>query len=247
MRIKSIIFLLLVFILAISFYQKEKLPSNENVIEDLYQEPIQRVTDRDPFEIEKEGIAYEIDPLYEYELYGMIVSYHHSKSWFDYYHQKWSDFINVKDICVIWGNNIESGIYQSMKFKNGSWTCYWQSKDNTSWSQFQDNALSNNHLLTDKEEVSKAIMEAKKGDQIYLKGYLVQYSHSNDSFKRGTSITRDDRGNGACETIYVTDFKILKKANFYWNFLYSSAKYLIVAYIILYLIYIIFWPQRKIL
>ena len=34
---------------------------------------------------------------------------------------------------------------------------------------------------------------------------------------RGTSTTRDDTGNGACETIYVTGFEIIGRANAGWR------------------------------
>ena len=42
---------------------------------------------------------------------------------------------------------------------------------------------------------------------------LVTYSNPGNGFFRGTSTTRNDTGNGACETIYVTDFELVKKAN----------------------------------
>ena len=247
-KMKKIIFLILIIIFGIAFFQKDKLPDKENVLEQLYQEPIQTETDKSSFKIEKEGLIYNITPLYNYELYGLIVSYHHSKSWLDYYHEKWNDFINVKDICVIWGDNIKTEIYKAMEFKSGSWTCYSEFKPGTSyevWSKIRRDNLSNNHLLTSEESLNKTIMDAKKGDQIYLKGYLVEYSHSNGSFRRGTSITRNDRGNGACETIYVTDFQILKEANLVWRLIYSFAKYLIIIYVILSFIFFFFWPIRK--
>jgi len=74
-------------------------------------------------------------------------------------------------------------------------------------------------------------MKAGEGDQIYLKGYLVRYAH--DDFQRGSSVTRNDAGNGACETIYLTDFKIIKEANAFWRLIYSYVKYLIIASIII--------------
>ena len=40
-----------------------------------------------------------------------------------------------------------------------------------------------------------------------MRGWLAGYSND-DGFRRGTSTTRDDTGNGACETIYVDEFQI---------------------------------------
>ncbi len=203
-------------IFVITLYPKDKIPEKDEILKNLYQDPVQTETTKEPFEVEKNGITYTITPFYDYELNGMIVSYNNSSNWLDYYHEKWEDFLNMKDICVIWGENVETEIHKKMKFNNGSWTCYFEFKpdtNNNDWSQFKNENLSNNHLLSNSEEINKKIMSVEKGDQIYLKGYLVKYAKKDRSFERGTSATRTDQGNGACETIYVEDFQILKKAN----------------------------------
>ena len=168
----------------------------------------------------------------------MVVSKHNSKSWLDYYHKQWEDFINLKDVCVIWGENIETGVYRDLKFKNGSFTCYMDFKSgvdkNAAYQKFKNEALSNNHLLSADESINKKIIKAQEGDQIYLRGYLVRYSH--DDFQRGSSITRTDAGNGACETIYLTDFRIIKEANVFWRVVFSLIKYLMIVLIIILLV-----------
>jgi len=83
--------------------------------------------------------------------------------------------------------------------------------------------------------LNKAILSAKKGDQIYLKGYLAEYTHSNGSFRRGTSTTRVDSGNGACETIYLEDFRILKGANLFWRYLFSLSAFVAAGCLIYYI------------
>ncbi len=227
-RLIKIFLLISIIVFGISFFQKEKLPDKSEILESLYQNPIQTETFKKPFNIEREEKTYKITPLYDYELYGLIVSYHHSSDFFDYYHKEWDDYLNEKDICVIWGDNIKTNVYSSMKFKNGSFTCYSKFKTGTKrevWSQFRNDNISNNHLLSNiDEEINKIVMKAKKGDQIYLKGYLAKYA-SEDGFERGSSISRKDTGNGACETIYLTDFKILKEANQSWRLAYSISKY----------------------
>jgi len=236
-KIIKIILLISIILFGISFFQKGKLPDKEDVLEQLYQEPLQTETDAAPFKTERGGIVYDISPLYDYELYGLIVSYHHSKSWLDYYHGRWKDFINIKDICVIWGDNIKTEVYKQMKFKSGSWTCYSEFKSGVDWrmySKFKNSCGSNNHLLSDKEAINKAVMSAKKGDQIYLKGYLVEYSHSDGAWRRGTSISRTDN---KCETIFVTDFQILKKANPLWHSIYTNTKYSIIGCLVLLIIF----------
>ena len=63
-------------------------------------------------------------------------------------------------------------------------------------------------------------MRAGPGDEVRIKGVLANYQNTATGFDRGTSISRTDTGNGACETIYVTDFEIAKEANRGWRALY---------------------------
>jgi len=232
----KIILLFGIVIFIYSYSRKDKLPDKEEILPELYQEPIQTGTEKSPFEVEKGGIIYNITPLFNYELYGLVVSEHDSKSWFDYYHEALKDFINLKDVCVVWGDNIETEVYQELKFNNGSFTCYIDSKSDTDnatvFQKFKNSALSNNHLLSENDIINQQIIRAEKGDQIYLKGYLVQYSRQN-GFKRGSSVSRTDTQDGACETIYITDFEIIKEANIGWRLTYTYVKYLIIVSIII--------------
>ena len=51
-----------------------------------------------------------------------------------------------------------------------------------------------------------------------MTGRLSQYSHHDGlAFKRGSSIRRDDRGDGACETIWVDTARVLREANRGWR------------------------------
>jgi hypothetical protein len=55
---------------------------------------------------------------------------------------------------------------------------------------------------------------------------LASYRNPANHFFRGTSTVRTDTGNGACETIYVSEFQILKKANTRVRAVYHVAKWL---------------------
>lgn len=227
-RILQIILVLSIVVLLTSYFLKDQLPDKNEIDERLYQNPIQEQTDKKPFKKEMGGIVYNIKPIASYKLYGLVVSYHHSHNFWDYYHNEWNDFINLKDVCVIWNENINTEVYKQMNFKSGSWTCYFEGKygvDNDAREKFSYSHLSNNHLLSDNEEISQKIMEAEVGDQIHFKGYLVEYSHSEEQFRRNTSTTREDRGNNSCETVYVTDFEIMKKNDDIWREIYKYSKY----------------------
>ncbi|MGI9235384.1 MAG: hypothetical protein ACR2RD_17260, partial [Woeseiaceae bacterium] len=47
-------------------------------------------------------------------------------------------------------------------------------------------------------------------------GYLASYSNAGGG-KRGTSTTRTDTGDGACETVFVENFDIIDPTAGYWR------------------------------
>jgi len=71
-------------------------------------------------------------------------------------------------------------------------------------------------------------MSARKGDQIRFKGWLVSYGIKDTPYRRVSSTSRRDRGNGACETVFVNEFEILKPANPEWRVLYKLSLVLMV-------------------
>lgn len=247
-RILQIILLISVIVFITSYFFKDQLPEKDEIDQRLFQEPRQEGTNKESFEKEAEGVVYTIKPLANYELHGLVVTYHDSNSWWDYYHKEWSDYINKKDVCVIWNKNIDTEVYNQMKFESGSWTCYFEGKYGANEdlkSKFSYSHLSNNHLLADNDEISNKIMEAKTGDQIYFKGYLAEYSHNNGQFMRGTSITRSDKGNRACETVYVTDFEIIRSQNDIWREIYKYSKYSIIGSLVLLILNLFRSPLRR--
>lgn len=219
------LFLLGAVTMGVTYFYKDKLPDPPFYnLADL-ETPRQMPITQEAFNVQVNEQEYTIQPLFDYELDGVVVSLHNADDFTDItHHRRWKDFLNLRDLCVIWGKNVETGVYRNMKFSNDSWTCWAAWPDRATGDLFKMSALSNNHLLTDKETIANALMKAEPGDHIRLKGVLAQYANNGNGFHRGTSVTRDDTGNGACETIYLQEFSILNKANRKSRKLYSFAK-----------------------
>ena len=213
-RIVRTVFLIGLLICAALYFVKDRLPDPGFYDLGGLRDPVQSPTDENSFSIRTSGQEYRIDPRYEYRLEGVIVSLHDADDFTDiYHHERWKDFINLRDLCVIWGSNVASGVYRDMDFENGTWTCRYAWPSREVGARFDASRLSNNHLLIDDDNVKRALMRAEPGDHIRLSGMLVEYRNPASGFRRGTSIRRDDTGNGACETIYVDEFEIVNKAN----------------------------------
>jgi hypothetical protein len=221
------LFVLSVLVMGATYFYKDTLPDPSYYDLDQLEEPMQTPTSDQAFTLQVNGQEYTVNPKFSYELDGVVVGYHDADDFSDiWHHKRWKDFINLRDLCVIWGGNVESGVYKSMTFSNDSWTCWASWPDASVGALFKMNALSNNHLLTDDDAVKTALMSAEPGDHIRLKGVLASYSNKASGFQRGTSVIRDDTGNGACETIYLDEFKIIKKANRKLRRLYGMTKWL---------------------
>jgi hypothetical protein len=201
-----------------SLFLRYRLPDPSAAVESLLQDPVQSEDGvPEPFDVSRKNVTYTVTPLAAYELWGLVVSYHHSASFIDISHKQWNDFLNTKDICVIWGRNIETGVYKRMRFSNRDFTCYYRYPDRETGELFTESALSNNHLLPADPLVAGTVLRARTGDQVHFKGWLVSYGIKGTPYARRSSLSRNDRGNGACEVVYITEFEILRPANGFWR------------------------------
>ena len=201
-------------------WRARSLPPADRLDASLRQEPRQRPTDRAPFTVELEGITYSVEPEFSYAIEGLVVSEHVTASWWRprTFHTRANDRLNVKDVCVVWGENAANGSYRQARFHSGEFTCYVRFAAAEPARAFVPRALSNNHLLAVDPNLRRQLSDLRRGDQIALRGYLASYSHNlGQGYRRGTSISRDDTGNGACETLYVSEVQVLRPGNPGWR------------------------------
>lgn len=201
-------------LLLFSWWRGHPLPRPVQLVDPLFNEPLQEPVRAQPFEVSAGGIVYTINPLFRYELDGLVVSRHNADTWWDFAHREWNDALNVTDLCVVWGRNVRTDVYRRLKYWSGQFTCNFRTDSAEVFAAFDPSALSNNHLLSESASLVRVMKNVRVGDQIHFSGFLAEYSHNHGfPFKRGTSIIRTDTGNGACETVYVEDFSILRKGD----------------------------------
>ncbi len=202
------------------------LPKISAVVPDVIREaPVQESLPGDKTLKRKFGeYDYTLTPRANYQLHGLVVSLHHSDSWVDISHG--NDPAQTVDVCVVWGPLVSTDAYRKVEYDHGDWTCYVKLKDQgdrATYDFINENrlmeSLSNNHLIPHTAEEARTIKSIKVGDQIALIGVLTEYAISKDGTPlstRGTSLSRTDTGNRACETIYLSSITILKR-NMPWR------------------------------
>lgn len=227
MRFTSLLIIVSFIVLIVSFWNRNDLPGSIDYLPEIFDEPKQTATHRKPFGVTYKDIDYLIEPEYEYDLVGMVVSYRHhdGKSRM---HLRSNDKLNMLDVCVIWGDNATNSGLHKIEFWNGIFTCNVSTRDQAAWDAFDMYQLSNNHLISDDEFIRDQVGDVRIGDQIRVRGYLAAYSSEGGS-KRGTSTTRLDTGDGACETLFVEQFDIVRASRSYWRWsMYASTVILLV-------------------
>lgn len=202
----------------LGWWRQDRLPALSSLVAELAAEPVQLEGRRAAFGTTVGGIAYRVQPLYDYDIAGLVVSKHDADTWWDYIHAAWNDKLNVTDLCVVWGDNALKDRLRDIDFSSDQWTCHFQTSSQRAFETFDAAQISNNHLLTDNARLAKVLRKVRIGDQIRVRGVLAEYSHHHGfAFKRGTSTVRTDTGNGACETIYVDDVQVLRPADALWR------------------------------
>jgi hypothetical protein len=205
----------------VAWWQRDALPAPDALAQSVLAEPEQRPTDRAAFQTTVGGITYTVRPLFTYDLAGLVVSKHDADAWWDWIHAASNDKLNVTDLCVVWGANAESGVYRKIDFSSGEFVCYYAWSASEVGAVFDPASLSNNHLLSDDPAIARVLKGARVGDQVHFRGYLAEYTHDHGfHFFRGTSVTRTDQGNGACETVFATDAEVLERGNVIWRNLF---------------------------
>jgi hypothetical protein len=189
------------------------------------QEPVEEGKSR---WMENDGYRVNLTPRYDYTISGLIVSKD------DY---KMSGLsrgnLYMTDLCIIWGTNLARGVHRqpSTSFFHRRNTCY--SKIKRPYF-IKGDELSNNHLFMTDEKLLDQVDALERGDQIRIEGQLVDVLYQPASSGVGTrpqklssSTTRTDKGNGACEIIYVTKLDVLDTGNFFFDLLYGISFWLL--------------------
>jgi len=206
---------------ALSWWLERRLPEPSQALPELAQAPVQGATTRTPFEFEYKGKSCQVRPVASYELWGLVVSHNDIHSFSDIYHDATS--VDTLDICVAWGRNVASGVYREAEFWSAPFVCYFRTPPGV---DLDPAGVSNNHLITDDPAIRRTLEGVHLGDQVHLRGMLVDYRMEDwGDFWRRTSTVRTDSG---CEVVFLERFDVLRANAPLWHVCAGVAKLLLV-------------------
>lgn len=231
-------------------YTSMSLPVQDEIVSELYNEPIQQKITQKEFTKEVGDITYYISPQYSYDIYGLVVS----DNKYENGHEK--NPLNMTDLCVSYGDNIKNNVYLQETYRTQGTVCIATFRQADIKSE-QDNIsrishTSNNHLFPQNSELESSMKKVKIGDQVRIQGYLINYYMRGSNWHTDpvySSTVRTDYDDSGCESIYVTNFEILKSNSLSKENLRHTAIYTGIGSIIGLLIILIirmFRPEQRV-
>ncbi len=226
-------------------YKTKGMPFVRDIHESLYEEPEQEEVSIENFQFRFDEKEYVAQPLSEYSINGLVVSHSDISNMLDGYRNNRS--IDLKDLCLTWGDNLKSSAFRKIKFWNKASTCFYEFGEYKKYQKnFDGNKISNNHLVTDRDYLIKKINRVKPGDQVRISGYLVNYFPKGASERLAESSTsRTDSGDIASEIIYVEMFHIIEPGKETWTTVSSVLKKLFYFFILIEIVFLCVAFQLK--
>ena len=203
---------------AASYFMRDNVRSVAAIHPEALAEPLQTVaTNTSVCEFTRNGYRYSVAPRYDYRITGLLVR----KKVYGWWVIDRAEKVFPVDLCLLWGDNLRNNVHRepSVKFAQDCRWCWVRWKGNV---PFNPRQMSNNHLLPADDRVEASIKRLHHGDQICLRGQLVNVNarlldkggrYDSEAVTWNSSVTRDDSGDGACEVIYVREVELLQPAN----------------------------------
>ncbi len=158
----------------------------------------------DPVQIDAKGslkpVLYKdavLDLLAEYRIQARILSRER------YYIDPMSKYSPL-DLALGWGPMSDSELVDKLDISQGGRFYFYQWSDRIPASHDEmGNHSANVHILPADDDIEKTVKSFRQGELVEMRGHLVRVNFKNGSDWK-SSLTRGDRGNGACEVFWVT-------------------------------------------
>ncbi len=164
--------------------------------------------------------CWEFTPLFNYDISAVAFGVSHK------FASKFDDVL-AADVGLLWGENSAKELYKDVQLRvmMDHYDARWRLGV-----PFNLNEAANTHIATCDAGAFKAVKAIKAGDQVRLRGWLVNAKISEKPGEQDParimtwngSVTREDQGEGACELLYVpsaSSVEILKEGPRLWLWL----------------------------
>jgi hypothetical protein len=176
----------------------ERLRGAEAVI-DWSRDPLQRETDRAPFELATRRGPATLTPRASYDIAAVAKS--SERYWFDA-----PALVSPLDVVLAWGDVPRPAFDDKLDYSQSWRFFFWRTGDLSLDAGYVVAHTANTHLIPASRNVRRSLLGIDTGDEVRLRGLLVDVT--TPGFRWPTSLVRDDHGDEGCEILYVESAQI---------------------------------------
>ena len=143
---------------------------------------------------------YKITPLAHFSMRAKVLSKK------NYYFGKEAD-LSPTDLALGWGRMSDESILKSITISQSGRWYRWRASSLPIPKREIETHSANMHIIPSNQMVADTLKRVRNGNLINLTGKLVRID-SSDGWHWTSSLTRNDRGQGACELILVEHMEI---------------------------------------
>lgn len=192
--------------LIITYSQLDKIILSENRIDLALERPKQTQNFDSVFGAQRQGKAFEIEPIYNYDITGLIVVF--DKASEERLFSGKFDQMHIANVCIVWGENLNIADFNNLSFMQNQQGCVVKTNDYLALRNFQRAAYSGNRLISESDTIRKKFNSFHVGDIVRIQGRLVNYGELGEK-KQRSSVGRGDKGAKSTEIIYVDHAELM--------------------------------------
>ena len=151
--------------------------------------------------VEKEG--FKIRSLAQYIVRARVLS--KERYWFDH-----GAKLSPWDLAIGWGPMSDSAVLDRLSMSQGTRFYNYSPRGGRNWpipiDEINENSA-NTHMIPANDQVRKTLGTVHAGQIVAFSGYLVEVTGPGGERWR-SSLSRTDKGNGACELVWVENLEI---------------------------------------
>lgn len=117
--------------------------------------------------------------------------------------------VSPLDLALGWGPMADPSVYGALDIsQSGRWYYYrWGPGDPPIPAEAIGDHSSNMHMIPSTPAIAETLLDVERGQKVRLLGWLVDVEYPNGG-RWTTSLSRHDRGGGACEIVYVCEARV---------------------------------------
>lgn len=117
--------------------------------------------------------------------------------------------LSPTDLALGWGNMSDESVLDKIEISQSGRWYRWRVESFPLPRREIETHSANMHLIPATGAVESDIQKVRKGDVIEISGSLVKVTSTSDDWRWESSQTRNDKGKGACELIWVDSLHII--------------------------------------